>query len=181
MPSTSTPYTGGANNCFLNQPIRWWYIPTLEVQPYTGGTSRLLSKSNPYAGGTNSCIQPPLRCRYKQLLSKSTHYSGGTNSCFLNQPLRWWYINIPTLEVQPYTGGTDATDQSVLSPQPQTVHSSPVLTTTAVHPFIAMERIANFVLQTCSVTEMLVICYYQTRSVTEMLVASSSTLQYMVH
>ena len=96
--STSTPYAGGANNCFLNQPVRQWYIPTLEVQPYTGGTSRLLSKSNPYAQGTNSCIlKPPLRCRYKQVLSESTPYAGGTNSCSLNQPLRWWYI--PTLVV----------------------------------------------------------------------------------
>jgi len=44
------------------------------------------------------------------LLSKLTPYAGGTNSCFLNQPLRWW--NIPTLEIQPYAGGTDAADQS---------------------------------------------------------------------
>jgi len=64
----------------------------LEVQPYAGGTSRLLSKSNPYAGGTNSCIlNPPLCWRYKQLLSKSTPYAGGTNSCFLNQTIRWRY------------------------------------------------------------------------------------------
>ena len=78
---------------------------------WCGGTSRLISESNPFAG-TNSCvlIKPPIRCRCKQLLSKSTPYAGGTNSCFLNQPLRWWYI--PTLEVQPYAGGTDAADQS---------------------------------------------------------------------
>ena len=31
-----------------------------------------------------------------------------TVTCFLNQPLRYWYI--PTLEVQPYTSGTDAAD-----------------------------------------------------------------------
>jgi len=36
--STSTSYAGGTNSCFLNQPLRWWYIPTLEVQPYAGAT-----------------------------------------------------------------------------------------------------------------------------------------------
>jgi len=34
----SPPYTGGTNSCLLNEPLRWWYISTLEVQPYAGGT-----------------------------------------------------------------------------------------------------------------------------------------------
>ena len=36
--SKSTPYAGGTNSCFLNQLLRWWYISTLEAQPYAGGT-----------------------------------------------------------------------------------------------------------------------------------------------
>jgi len=32
--STSTSYAGGANSCFLNQPLRWWYITI-----YAGGTT----------------------------------------------------------------------------------------------------------------------------------------------
>jgi len=79
--SKSTPYAEGANNCFLNQPLRWRYkqllsesTPTLEVQ-------------------TSKCcfINQHLRWRYKQLLSKSTPYAGGTNSCFLKASLRWRY------------------------------------------------------------------------------------------
>ena len=34
----SNPYAAGANSCFLNQLLRWWYISTLEAQPYAGGT-----------------------------------------------------------------------------------------------------------------------------------------------
>jgi len=34
----SHPYAGGTYSCFPNQPLRWWYIPTLEVQSYAGGT-----------------------------------------------------------------------------------------------------------------------------------------------
>ena len=36
--STSTPNARDTNSSFLNQPLRWWYILTLEVQPYAGGT-----------------------------------------------------------------------------------------------------------------------------------------------
>jgi len=39
---------------------------------------------------------------------KFSAYANSTNKCFLNQSLRWWYI--PTLEVQPYAGGTDDAD-----------------------------------------------------------------------
>jgi len=42
--------------------------------------------------------------RHKQLLFKSTPYTGGTNSGFLYQ--------LPTLVVQPYTGGPDAANLS---------------------------------------------------------------------
>jgi len=45
----------------------------------------------------------------KQLLSKSIPYPGGTKSCVLNQ-LPMLAVYIPMLEVQPYTGGTDAAD-----------------------------------------------------------------------
>ena len=44
--SKSTPYAGGTNSCFLNQPLRWWYTPTLEVQPYAGGTDAADPYSN---------------------------------------------------------------------------------------------------------------------------------------
>jgi len=36
---TSIPYVRGTNSFFLNQPLRWWYIPTLKVEPYAGGTN----------------------------------------------------------------------------------------------------------------------------------------------
>jgi len=45
--STSNLYARGANSCFLNQPLRWWYIPTLEVQ-----TVAFLWHT--YAAGTNT-------------------------------------------------------------------------------------------------------------------------------
>jgi len=42
-------------------------------------------------------------------------YAEGTNSCFLKVSLCWRYKQLPsestpTLEVQPYTGGTDTAD-----------------------------------------------------------------------
>ena len=46
MLSKSTPTlvvhldAGGTNSCFLNQPLRRWYIPTLEAQPHAGGTDQ---------------------------------------------------------------------------------------------------------------------------------------------
>jgi len=132
--SKSTPYAEGANNCFLNQPLRWRYkqllsesTPTLEVQTSKGcfinqhlrwRYKQLLSKGittlevqtvalliNSYAGGTNNFfVKAPLRWRYKHWLSKSTPYIGDTISCFLKASLRWRHNS--TLVVHPYAGGT---------------------------------------------------------------------------
>jgi len=41
------------DSCFLNQPLRWWYIPTLEVERYAGGAEwrrRPLVRGHHHAG-----------------------------------------------------------------------------------------------------------------------------------
>jgi len=55
--SKSNTYTGDINSCILKQPLRWWHIPTLEVQllqPYAGGINSkqccfIVYKSTPHA------------------------------------------------------------------------------------------------------------------------------------
>jgi len=77
--SKSTPYAGGTNSCLLNQPPCWWYIPTLEEQPYASGTDAAEPYSN-NAHDTSIHIYKTINARFYKSNADFTNVQYGSTT-----------------------------------------------------------------------------------------------------